>query len=886
MVSTGMRFILLSLMGLWTAFAACAGNFTINPHGAGGSIADPDFSFGYFIHGAGWLKCGKIGGVPHARVELPPADGKVAFESIVEDGVSCACEMSTLVTNGALRVAYRAVVTKGGRVETVSVQAYADGRCLVGGRLLADGKSQPLPKTAFIECGTISSLRLESSDGSQFLDLTFDSPVIVTVMRKEGQESYTLRLSAVRAEELAVGQTLLIGFTLRTARPIENPNTPWIAQPGAAFVPLTYRADVQKGSALDFSRIVPRTACGTYGRLRATGGHFEFERLPGIRQKFYGVNLHSYACYYTPEEADLLTDRLVRLGYNAIRLHNFENEYMGLTKGSPDGATPVAAQFEGLDNLLAACSKRGIYVTLDLHVGRNTSFRAIGIDRPGMVHNGRGNRNELKYQYLVNPAARDNLKRFVGGFFNHVNPLLGRRYADEPTIALVNVVNESPCAWSCGDGTTHDMCRQEHAFMQEMRTFIRREVGSDVPLSTCNGGTMPFCLQSVRSDLSDYVDDHFYYDHPSWPDDAKWTDGDRVPLFTPNRRVFSEFAEIPVQALTTRLWGKPFVISEFNWCAPSAYRASSGLTVGALAAAQDWDGIWRYLWAHDKRRALESGSHALAKLEGASDALAVAADRALMCLFLRGDLKPLARRASLVIPRSRIDNSKSHDCVWQNEFAWPWAGWYVQFGSALDVGVQGSIHDFAYPADVKLTADRVEGLLGSANLKLADGAVTIGRTNNSFTVSTPRTCGGSVESGVFRAGPLAANCGREKTTIWVSSLDESPLGDSSRILLTHLTRLYNTGDRFADRDGRYLLQSGRPPYLMPRARARVWLKLNRPEEVSVYALDSDGTRRGLVPTSIRKGSLAFTCDTARDAANATYLYELIRNRKQQEKKDK
>lgn len=864
---------------LFAACAAWAGDFVINPHGAGGAIEEPPFSFGLFIHGAGWVNCGKVEGVPHRKVELPPKDGRVAFRSVVEEGVACSCEMSTRADDGVLSVAYHAEVEKAGRVETVSIQGYLAAEAFAGGRLVVDGASEALPATLNRECGAISRLRLESVDGKDFLDFTFPKPLIVSVTRKEGAGSYQLRLSAVRQADLAVGDKLDFGFALRTANLLTDPNTPWRAEAGAAFVPLAYKADIVKGSALDFTDVVPRVACGTYGRLRAKDGHFEFERLPGVRQKFYGVNLHSYACYYTPEEAAQLVDRFVRMGYNAIRLHNFENEYMGLTKGSPDEATPVPAQFEGLDNLFAACAARGIYITLDLHVGRTTSFKAVGIDKPGAVKNAQGNRNEMKYQYLTNPAARTNLRRFTRGFFEHVNPKLGRRYADEPTLALVNIVNESPCSWSCGDGTVRDMCAEEYSLMREMRALIRDEVKSEVPLTACNGGPMPFCLQPMRKDLCDYVDDHFYFDHPSWPDEAKWTAGDRVPLYTPNRRLFTEGVEIPPQALMMRQWGKPYVITEFNWCAPSVRRAGAGLLVGAFAAVQDWDGLWRYLWAHDKARALEPGRHIISKLEGASDPLAVAADRALMCLFLRGDLKPLNRRAVLTLSDG-IDVTKSHPLVWENELAWPWAGWYAQLGTAVGKAPAGSVHDFAYPNDLKLPREQVESALGTATLKPADGAVRIDRARNLFTVTTPRTCGGSVDSGAFRAGPLAANCGNQVTTLWVSALDERELAASDRILLTHLTRLYNTGDRFADRDGRYLLESGRLPYLMPRAKARVWMAVRNPSEITVYALETNGTRRSVVPSEVRKGFLVFTCDTARDAANATFLYELIRNKKE------
>lgn len=865
------------LFGLALAVgAAHAGDFQLAPERAGGTLTSPDFSFGHIVHGAGWRHCGRLAGAPRVRAAPPPPDGRLAFTSVVEGGVACTGTLTARVEGGALKVSYRTVATTAGRVETVSVQGSVREADFAGGRLVVDGRARPLPPTGEVACGRPASFRLTSADGARFLDFAFARPAVVSVLRKAGSDALTLRFSAVRGAALAVGDVQEIAFALTAHEPIVDVNTPWTATAGDAFVPLALRPGIVPRSALDFSDLVPRHVCGAYGRLRAKNGRFEFDGLPGVRQKFFGMNLHSFACYHTPGEAARLADHLVRLGYNAVRFHNYENEYMGLTKGSPDEATPVPARFEGLDNLVAACRARGLYVTVDLHVGRCTTYKAIGIDKPGKVVNKDGMKGEMKYQYLVNPAARANFKRFIRGFFEHVNPHTGRRYADEPTLALVSVVNESPCCWSRYGGARSDLCALEYDLMREMRAFIRDEVKSDVPLTTCNGGSMPFCLQPLRDAFCDYVDDHFYYDHPAWPEGAKWTPGDRVPLFTANRRYVAEGREIPAQALMTRLWGKPFVVTEFNWCAPSLDRSRAGLVVGALAAAQDWDGAWRYLWAHDHSRALEPGRHRIAKLESASDPLAQAADRAALCLFLRGDMAPLARRASLVMRRAALDVAKPHPCVWGHALTWPWAGWYAQLGTAMDAGPAGSVKDFAYPGDVALPRAQVEAALGTAALLPGDGAVALDRARNAFAVTTPRTCGGCVEEGAFAAGPLAADCGRVRTTLWVSALDGRALAVSGRMLLTHLTRLYNSGDRFADRDGRYLLENGAPPYLMPRATARVRLAVADPGAVTVYALETDGSRRGVVPAAVEDGALVFTCDTARDAAQATYLYELVR----------
>ena len=108
------------------------------------------------------------------------------------------------------------------------------------------------------------------------------------------------------------------GLDVRCARMIE-------AVPGEDWIPFKNLLDIEKGSALDFSGMGFQDApAGKYGWLKAVGGHFEFERKPGVAQRFYGVNLVVDAVCPEKSLADTLVTRLVRLGYNTIRIHHHE----------------------------------------------------------------------------------------------------------------------------------------------------------------------------------------------------------------------------------------------------------------------------------------------------------------------------------------------------------------------------------------------------------------------------------------------------------------------------------------------------------------------------------------------------------------------------------
>ena len=65
-------------------------------------------------------------------------------------------------------------------------------------------------------------------------------------------------------------------------------------------------------------------------------------------------------------------------------------------------------------------------------------------------------------------------------------------------------------------------------------------------------------------------------------------------------------------------------------------------------------------------------------------------------------------------------------------------------------------------------------------------------------------------------------------TVWVSSLDDQPITQSRRLLVTHLTDLQNTEIRYAERARQTLLDWGELPHLVRAGKAEVRLQLRHP----------------------------------------------------------
>jgi hypothetical protein len=142
------------------------------------------------------------------------------------------------------------------------------------------------------------------------------------------------------------------------------------------------------------------------------------------------------------------------------------------------------------------------------------------------------------------------------------------------------------------------------------------------------------------------------------------------------------------------------------------------------------------------------------------------------------------------------------------------------------------------------------------------------------TIETSRTCACYATCGSCVAGALSCSAFEGEATVFATAWDGKPLRDSSRILVTHLTDLQNTGMVFRDPERKILEAWGTLPHLVRRGRCTVSLAV-RPGEWVAYRLETDGTRRGEVPLREAGGNLVFTADTAGDPANATLLYEIV-----------
>ena len=678
---------------------------------------------------------------------------------------------------------------------------------------------------------------------------------------------------------------------------------------GKDWIPLKAAPVIEKGSALDFSGFRDTGApCGKFGKVVRKGAHFEFEGRPGKTVRFYGVNLCFGANYPEYEEAKELAANLARVGYNAVRIHHHDGLLVG---NKPDSTALDPVQLKRLDGLVAACSAEGLYITTDLFVSRPVSWKAMGIDKPGTPA-----KDVFKVLVPIHPGARKNFLDYSRAFLTHVNEYTGRRLADEPALCLLALVNEGnemnwggkllqpleayqvawkewlaakkdedpghygkvpdsipENAWAWGDHTpafTQFLRDVDLKFSREMKKFLREELKTDVPMTNLSSWWNPVVYQSVRDEALDVVDDHFYIDHPSFLKNA-WS----LPSQCKNANPLANDGLGITDVVMRRLLDRPFTITEYNYSGPGRFRGVGGIVTGATAALQDWDGLWRFAWAHGIESIRRPGSQPIGYFNMADDPLSLAAERASICLFLRRDLEVLPDEYDVVLPPAALRTPDPKQTM--SKAPWKWAAWYARLGTVVADGPRpGAKWSAKFPEAYSEKSDAVGARIAPGGLPKAagNGHVVFDRNTGTFVLKTDRTCGGFAEGGKVSAGLLDATI-NTPATVWVSSLDGKGIAESSHLLVTHLTDLQNSGITYRDDSLTVLEKWGGLPYIMRNGRADISIAL-ADGNWKVRRLDASGHAKGEVESAFAGGRLSFSAKMDFDPSDATYLYEVVR----------
>ena len=446
------------------------------------------------------------------------------------------------------------------------------------------------------------------------------------------------------------------------------------------------------------------------------------------------------------------------------------------------------------------------------------------------------------------------------------------------------------------------LAQVEQDFLARATAFLRKDLGARALVTNMNGWTNHATSQQVRSAM-DYVDDHFYVDHPRFLEQP-W----RLPSRCPNTSPVAGGASGGRHLAFTRLFDKPFTVTEYNYSGPGRYRGVGGILTGALGAIQGWDAIWRFAYSHSRDNLFQPAK--LDYFNMATDPLGQAAERASLCLFLRGDMRQAPHSVSIAMTEDDFRRPPAQ--IPGLAPSWHWAAWLTRVGTrVVDDPARSLPHDLVLPLGwatpardftgakaaqagdpYKLSEEqlvkllRQRGILAASNptdpgknvFQCETAEITIDGPRDRLTLDTPRTAGGFAPAGESIRTTHGVQIAVQDTdaTVWVSALDDQPITRSRRLLVTHLTDLQNTDIRYAERARQTLLDWGKLPHLVRAGKAEVRVQLNEPGVYRVWALSTSGKRLAEVASRKTGGELAFTADVAGCGEQGAVLcYEII-----------
>ena len=642
---------------------------------------------------------------------------------------------------------------------------------------------------------------------------------------------------------------------------------------GKKWVPLPLERNVKKGSILDFSFLADQHApAGKFGKIISNKkGHFVYEKT-GKRARLIGTNLCFDANYIPKEECDKLAEVFRRQGYNSVRFHHTDIHMIKNTWNAQNSYEVDPEMLDKLDYLFYAMKKGGLYVTVDFY-----TMRYFG---PGEIvevaRSGKRTQCDVKALLPVSETAFNAWSKLVLAWMNHVNPYTGIAWKDDPALvfacplnedSIVSVLRSNSVAmklfkkryqeWKTKNGITGPdvtpLIKDPRftEFVLELKRESNREISAFLKKNGINimlSGSNWWNTQGqtfTRSEF-DVVDNHQYADHPN---NGSYNQGSCI------RGGLSR--TIPVFMMPTRIFGKPFTVTEFNFCFPNRYRAEGGALFGAYSALQDWDAVYRFSWSHSKKKNLEI--HPVVHFDIASDLLSLYTDRQIALLFARGDVSPAAKKYLYAVSMKEA-TKEGFGGMWSRGLfpkSFTSLGVVSQTGSqVVDTGhpVKGQFNGVT--AEQKPQAKLLAGNPFDSAAEIAEiirpdkdgeivsdtGEIRFNPKKGYLKVLSEKTECFVSFPGKDMKGICLSVVGLDTfTAVSASAMDDRKLANSKRVLIFHLTNVLNSNMKFSNAEMRRIEGVGELPHLVRTGKADLLLKNTNPG-LSVYAVSSSGKK--------------------------------------------
>ena len=537
---------------------------------------------------------------------------------------------------------------------------------------------------------------------------------------------------------------------------------------------------------------------GRHGPVRIEGD--AILRGDGSPLRLWGTNVVAYALFSVDDDAIVAqAKRLAAAGFNLVRIHHHDSAWVepnvfGLR--APGTRTLDDGALGRIDRWVAALQAEGIYVWLDLHVGR-TFTRADDIEAFAELEGGRG--HGLNF---VNTSIAARMREFARAYLDRTNRYTQRRYADDPGILGVLVTNENDIVHHFGGLMAQEAGRPTHhgwldARAQAFATRTGLEVPS--PIEPWLVGPTKMALADIEAEFfGDAIADlrRMGYRGPIastqlWGDESMYalpslTTGDLIDVHAyDGEGVLTRNPHVDATLVhgmgTAALAGFPTTISEWNIPAPNRDRFVGPMFVAATAALQRWDAVMFYAYT-----AMPIAAPVGLDPWSSWDDPAIMAMMPAAALMFRRDVAPARERYVVVLDRDAVFGARNNvltvastrTLVERSEVRvvlptipeLPWLrGTEVPAGATV---LDELDHDHLPP--------------GSHEVESDTGELRRDWRSGVHTVVTARSIGasGSLGGRALAVGDATIAMTTPRAAVALSSLDGLPLVDSAAILLS------------------------------------------------------------------------------------------------------
>ena len=641
------------------------------------------------------------------------------------------------------------------------------------------------------------------------------------------------------------------------------------------------------GSLVDLSFLLDAPA-GKAGFVRVAEGHLVSG--DGRRLRLWGVNVTDWSKGSTmlppKEDAAFWAGTLARFGINCVRLHFLD---LAAPRGLIDPARDDTRSFEAgqldrLDFWISELKKRGIYVDLNLNVGRSYKD-PDGVKDADKIRWAKG-------LTFFDPRLIELQQEYARQLLTHYNPYTKSEYRNEPAVAIVELANENALyigfraptpfydkelserynGWlreklKPGDlakfraiaGVTGEepaprlasrdiatapperfytevefFIEMERRYFREMESYLKNTLKVRQPVigtADHSHSGSGYALLSSTS-LMDIVDGHTYWQHP----------GAQGSHNTPmvNQPLRSTIVELSRTAFA----GKPYIVSEVNHPFPSEYASEGIPLLAAYAALQDWDGVFWYTFepklAHDWAPSIGD------PYDISLDPVKMPQLAACALMFIRGDIFPARKvikrsyTAQQVYESLRLPHSESPYFTPGFPLSLP-----LRHGSRVASLDGRATEKFDVLDSQPIVSDTGE-LVWYASSAEKGGLVTVDGERSQVEI-------GFVGAHRKQLRHLAPEIDNPFASLVLTALDSQPIERSTRMLLTAGAAAGNSGMEWNE-SRTALKRWGTTPTIVEPVTGQVQIRnINKARSVTVAALDGCGQRIGEPARAVKTG---------------------------------